>query len=175
MNKKMFVNQQLNPNYPSFVVPIFDNDQIIAMVMLNNVSFNKYSLYYQNLLQIVCGLVQSNLVKAYRYTRDGVESSYIDNTIIYKTTKYKEQLAVLEEAHEQMHIPYLLCKVKDSHLYEINGMSNTMKHLLRNSDFVGLNDDGNYYVAFIQTTIDNFDIISKRFSDRGIKLEVSKC
>ena len=64
---ELFANTDLKPGYPAFASPIRDGEEMLAMIALWDVPFDRQTLYYENLLNVVSGLVQSALRRAVRY------------------------------------------------------------------------------------------------------------
>lgn len=170
--RKLFINKELRPSYPAYAAPIMDGDSFVAMVVVHEVEFQKYTLYYQNLFQIVCGLVQNNVIKAYKYSQKGLESAYLDNTIIYKPKEFEEQLRVLKDAKENVNVSYVQCKAIDLLNVSKEEFSSKVQRLLRSTDFIGLGSDNQYYIVFMQTDKKNMGLLYNRFKSQEIELEV---
>lgn len=172
LERKLFINKDLLPSYPAYAAPIMDGASFIAMVVVHEVDFHKFTLYYQNLFQIVCGLVQNNVIKAYKYSQKGLESAYIENTIIYKPMELEKQIQVLKDAKENVNVSFVLCKTMDSLNLPLEEFSTKVSKLLRSTDFIGLGSDNIYYIVFMQTTTNNMGVLYNRFKSHDIELEV---
>lgn len=172
LERKLFVNKDLLPNYPAYVAPIMDGASFVAMVVVHEVDFQKFTLYYQNLFQIICGLVQNNVIKAYKFSQKGLESAYLGDTIIYKPKELEKQLQVLKDAKENVNVSYVQCKAIDLLNVSKEEFSSKVQRLLRSTDFIGLGSDNQYYIVFMQTDKKNMGLLYNRFKSQEIELEV---
>lgn len=171
--KQLYVNKNLLENYPAYAAPILDEDKVIALVMIQHVDFNKFTIFYQNLLQIVVGMVQNNLVRAFVYNQDSYEKRYIKGTEIFKPDQFLEHLKIMESAKEKIKLFYLVMRVRIADNQEIDMVefSKNIKALLRTTDFMGSDEYGDYYIVFMQTDENNIELLTNRFKNAGFILE----
>lgn len=171
--KEFFVNKNLLENYPAYAAPIIDNDKVIALVMVHHVDFTKFTIFYQNLIQIVIGMVQNNLVKALVYNKDSYKKRYFENTEIFKPEEFLEHLKIMESAKEKIKLFYLVMRVrlKDHQQLDRIEFSNRIITMLRSTDFMGSDKYGNYYIVFMQTDKNYIELLTNRFMNAGFILE----
>ena len=174
---KFFINKDLDSDYPTYAAPIADGNEVIALVMVYNVDFEKHTLYYQNLFQIIINLIQDNLVKSFKYNVLSQDSEYVEGTNIYKPQAFREQLEIVREAKENIQLSYIKAKVSLAHNQcgnDIGELSDRVSKILRSTDFAGCDESNNCYIVFMQTDYAHIDIIKKRFINAGINLEVEE-
>lgn len=170
--KSIFINKKLIHDYPSFAAPIVDGDDVIALVILYDVDFEKFTLYYQNLFKVIVGLIQNNLVRAYKYNRGVFVTPYIEGTAVYTPQEFAQQLKIIEEAKADIKLEYVVAQVEVQQQSNISAKEvyQKVEPLLRSTDFIGY-DGTNYYVVLMQTGLKYIENISQRFSKAGLKLE----
>ena len=171
---RFFINKDLDKSYPTYAAPIFDGEDLIALVMIYNVDFEKHTLYYQNLFQITVNLIQNSLVKAYRYNNIYLEKAYLKGTNIYAPKEFAEEIKILEEAKEEMNLKYIKAKLKwdNSKNPDIKEKSEKMSKFLRSTDFIGCDEENNFYAVFLQTDKQHVNSIKSRFEELEIGLEL---
>lgn len=171
-DKTMFVNKQLLDGYPTYAAPILDGDKVIAIAMTYNTGLERFTLYYQNLFNIVIQMIQSNLVKAYKYSEATYEELYIRGTRIYNPVEFENQMKIVKMAKEELNLPYIVGKVKtvDGRDNDSLDISKRLESVLRSTDFIGCDDNKNYYAVLMQTGKENFNIILERFNKVGLEL-----
>lgn len=170
----VFINKQLDVNYPTYAAPIVENGETVAVVMIYNVDFEKYTLYYQNLFQTVVNLIQDNLIKAYKFNELVSKDSYIEGTNIYRAKEFNEHLQVIKDAKEDINLKYVQAKVELVTIKDFTSIDlwNHMKDILRSTDFVGCDENNDFHAVFMQTDVDHMSNIKERFNKAGIYIEM---
>ncbi|RDY30332.1 NAD-dependent epimerase/dehydratase family protein [Lachnotalea glycerini] len=174
-NREFFVNTELNSDYPAYAMPIVDQDKVVAVAMIYKLDYNKYSTFYQNLYRIVIGLIQQQLVNAYKYNEAMIHENYIEGTVINSNKEFEDKLQTVESAKEELDFNYLLVKVwDDNSKIELNDFSDKVKRIMRNTDFAGINSKGEYNIVFMQATKNDFSEIQKRFLKVGLNITMEE-
>lgn len=168
---KLFANTSLRPGYPTFAAPISDDHNPVAMIMLWDVPFEKQTLYYQNLLSVVTGLVQSAMVRALRYYQAS-DDLYIKDTHILCDEAFHSVLSVYQNMRKQRTGSYLLVRLHGEEALTPTEFDQRIAKATRSTDTAGRMNDDEYYVLFPQATVENLPQISSRFAAQGIRCEV---
>jgi hypothetical protein len=106
----MYVNKQLIEGVPLMCAPIYYHDHIVAVVSINGLTFDKFSLYYQNLFKIVTDIVSSALTKAFMFIEATENKRYVKGTSVLKREAFEGVLKSKRLAKEQHNTPYSLLK-----------------------------------------------------------------
>ncbi|MEK3884252.1 NAD-dependent epimerase/dehydratase family protein [Paenibacillus sp. PL2-23] len=168
---KVFINKQLSEQAPLMCAPIFYKNNVVAVVAIDGISFEKFTLYHQNLFKTTVDLVASSLTKAIAYFEATENQRYVEGTSIMRPEFFRSVLDAKRTAWENHQTPYLLLKgiVQNISLPEV---SNTMTGMLRETDYTGLNERRELLVLLSNTTQEDAVHVLRRFSLKGITLEV---
>ncbi len=94
---ELFINKNLNKDIPMLISPINDeNDNPIALIMINSVNFERLTLNFINFVNGVTGLIKASILKAYKYEQAMRAERYIENTIILKK-QFFEDIKILKK------------------------------------------------------------------------------
>ena len=172
----IFQNLNLLPGYPSYFVPIFNNDIMTAAVAVWQARFDQNTLYYSNLLRIICGLVQSSINRVAQFMDLSSEKYYIAGTCILQPGPFGKVLKVKEKMQKNKQGSYLLVMIAGEN--GRNGTDNKaglftdISTVIRAEDYVGLREDGNFYILFSQADPSNASVILNRLAQRGLNCVV---
>ena len=170
-NGKLYANHTLMSGYPVFALPIISEGEMLAVLMLWNVPFDQQSMYTENLLSVVAGLVQSALIRAIQYHQQ-MADLYFEDTHILTPEAFRSALGIYQSIRQRRTGDYVLVQVNSSQELSMEMIDKCLSKLIRSTDIAGRLDNGEYYVLFPQATTDRIPIIDARFSSYGLKCEV---
>jgi len=170
-NGQIYVNNELNVDVPLMVAPLYHQNQMTAIIAIDGMNFESFSLYHQNLFQIITDLVASALSKAFTFIDATENTRYVEGTVILKPAVFKEIIHSKNEIRHQHQVPYLLltCKMKDISLKET---SQFISPLLRETDYLGMDSDHQLQVLLSNTSEQDMDVIMSRLSHPNIMFTV---
>ncbi len=168
---KLFANHTFMNGYPVYALPVIAEGDMMAVLMLWNVSFEQQSMYMENLLSVVAGLVQSALARAIHYHRE-VDDLYYENTHILTPEAFRSALGVYQTIRQRRTGDHVLVRLQADHAMDMELIDRYIGKLVRSTDVVGRLDDGCYYVLFPQATTDRIPAIDARFHAYGMRCEV---
>ncbi|MBH5320707.1 GDP-mannose 4,6-dehydratase [Paenibacillus sp. GSMTC-2017] len=168
---KMFVNKQLMEGTPLMCAPIYYKNEIAAVVAIDGLSFDKFSLYHQNLFKTTTDLVSSALSKAFAYIEATESQRYVEGTPIMRSEAFETVLATKKNAWEKNQTPYLLLK---GNVFNINlvDIGNKISGMLRETDYTGLDSNHNIMILLSNTNREDAEHVLGRFAQKGITLSV---
>lgn len=167
-NGKVFVNKQLHSNAPLMAAPIYHNEKISAIITINGLDFDSFSLYHENLFKVTAELVESALLRAFSYIEATKNNRYIPNSPILNNNVFEEILSYKRERKEKYNTPYLLLEVlMDGRSH--SEFSKEIKLLIREMDYIGQSKKNNIHVLLSNTNYKNGKVVLSRFEKRGIK------
>ena len=166
-----WVNRDLLEGYPTYATGVFENGELVLLIMLWSATYEQMSLYYENLVKILSGLVQSALLRALQYQKLSRAQNYIENTNVCKEAYFLELLKVRHDMLEQHLASYILLKL-DSKNMGIEEVDAYLQASVRENDIVGLSQDGYIYVILSQMTEENVEIVINRIEKCGFKCEI---
>ncbi|MCR4621241.1 MAG: hypothetical protein K5663_04095 [Clostridiales bacterium] len=168
---KLFANHAMQSEYPVYALPVMDGEDMLAVLMLWDVSFDQQSMYMENLLSVVAGLVQSALARAIHYHRQ-IADMYYEDTRILMPEAFRAALQVYHDIRQERTGEYLLTRLQLEQEIDIHLLDRYMDKLVRSTDMVGRMENGDYYVLFPQATVQQLPLIQGRFNDYHILCEV---
>ena len=171
MDGKLFANRNLLTGYPVYALPVRSGNEVLAVLMLWSVPFERQSMYMENLLSVVAGLVQSALIRAMQY-HDQVADLYYPDTHILTSEAFRSALGVYETIRQRRMGEHVLVRLHTEREMAMEIVDRYIGKLVRSTDLVGRLDDGAYYVLFPQANTDRMPAIEARMSGSGIRCEV---
>jgi len=170
---QIFQNTEMIAKYPAYVAPIFNDGSAIAMVVIWEADFDQFSMKYFNLLKVICGLIQSSLVRSVIMLDAKQDKTYIQSTRILQPDPFKEILRIKVQMQNNRIADFQLLKIsldkKDwSTCYP------KIQQGIRKIDYVGTLANGNCYILLSQADPSNVEIVRERLSKLGFKSELAE-
>jgi len=164
---EMYVNKELDENTPLMCAPIYHKDKIAAVIAIDGLSFENFSLYHQNLFRITVDLVASALNKAFTYIDATEGQRYVDGTMLLHKDLFQEILESKAQAEKDNQVPYLLLKgaIDPS---AITAAANAVSALLRETDYISLDDEHHILVLLSNTSDEDAVHVLERLSSTNI-------
>lgn len=168
--EEIFINKDFNNNLPDMVAPIKDEGQIVGIITIEKLEFSKMNLYYQNLFEVISNIIESFIVKTYKYEKLTLNDRYIDNTIFLNSKEFEKNLEIRRKAKSENKIDYVLLKILNKE--NLMDLSEKINSCIRYTDFTGIDNEKNIYVVLLNTTKESINIPMKRLLDSGIQSEI---
>ncbi|MEF2245418.1 NAD-dependent epimerase/dehydratase family protein [Paenibacillus sp. IITD108] len=166
---EIYINRQLEDSIPLMVAPIMHKDRIAAVIAIDGLTFESFSLYHQNLFRITVDLISSALSKAFTYI-DATESQrYMEGSTLLQADIFQEILNSKIQAFDQHQVPFLLLKAELSNITLIEAAMHVSSKL-RETDYVGLNKNNEMLVLLSNTSIEDSNPILQRLAHASIEL-----
>lgn len=165
-------NKEQYAGYPDYCSAIFRNKKPVVFILIHKVKFEQMAMHFQNLIRVLCGLIQVSLIRAYEYNERLEKEKYLPGTRIIN----KENFIQLFEATQAMadkeiaeySVLHILCGID-----EREKISETITNTLRVTDYIGIGKDNELYVILSQTGRMNIEIISHKLHGAGVAFEVT--
>lgn len=167
----VWVNQKLDPAYPMYMVGIKRNERLVLLVMVQSAEYSQMNLYYQNLLKILCGLVETALLRALNYQEALFEEQHVQHSIFMKESYFREKLALYHSMQEERIADYTLVKLDRSGM-TFDEAEEILKAKTRENDTVGISDNQQLYLILHQTSPSQADIAISRLQAAGFGCEI---
>lgn len=170
----LFVNTALLPEYPDYSAPIYYHDQLYAFVAVYDIGVEKFTVYFQNLFKIIASLIEKNLVKALEYENIQHDALYYPVTELLYPKAFEDRLSVMRSESGDIAYSYVTAKVYPPAGLSQDEAASLIASVIRGSDCMGIDKDGDYAVILINMTPDHLDLVKKRFETRGMTLEAKE-
>lgn len=169
---EVWSNKKQYAEYPDYCTAIFRENKPVVLILIQKVKFEQMAMYYQNLIRVLCGLIQVALLRAYEYNERLENEKYLPGTRIVNKENFKMLFEAEKEMAERKIAEFLLLHIKCP-ADERENVSETIMNTLRDTDFIGLGEDNELYVILSQAGQMNIDIISRRLRKAGVEFEVT--
>jgi UDP-glucose 4-epimerase len=170
---RVFQNKEILDKFPAYASPIMSGSDVVALVMIWQADFEQMSMYYMNLFRILSGLTQDSLVRALKFLDINSEQIYIDSTKILQPKPFREVIEVKAQMQRNQIADYQVIKI------DVEGSDIRMEELykrieeqIRDTDTIGMLEDGKFYVLLAQAREATVVDISKRLVKYGIQSEI---
>lgn len=167
----IFQNTALEPNYPAYVAPVFNNSYPfnvpVAIIVIWSVKFESYSTYYYNLFKVISGLIQDSLLRAMKFLDANYEKVYIPATRILSPEAFSDVLKTRAEMNKNKIAVDQLIKIEKPGL-AMQDLDAIVNSGIRAADFVGLGEDGSCYVLLLQADQCAAQEVILRFKKLGL-------
>lgn len=160
----LWVNRNLEPDLPMYAAGVHADGKLAVVIVLAKAQPDQMNLYFQNLFTIMCGLVESAMVRAFDYENVARQAMLVPGTEFLNTRAFLPKvLAANELKHDHMS-DHLLLRVDDA--WQDNG--SRLMGAIRQTDEAGVLQDGNVYVLMNQAGKHELPIINKRLAQAGL-------
>ena len=171
----MYVNKELDPQYPAFAMPVSNGSFSIALVELYDLPASQYTIYYRNLFQTLVQMVQHNLAQAYTYQMENREKLFVPGTDILTAEAFARERKTLQMASEEYGYPSSIARILPVEQAGGQGlapaqMSGRAEPLLRGTDLLGMGQDGQVRAGFLYLDRASRPVVEHRFALHGLRL-----
>lgn len=172
-DRNMFINFALEPDKPLMAMLVQSKGNVVAVVMISEMKYENYSLYYRNLFKVLVDMISSALTNALAYTEVLEEERYIEQTDVLRPTAFNMILESKKLAKSKYNIDYTLMECPLDGL-GFKECAATVTEMLRETDYVGLNEEGQLMVLLSNTNHQEAEGIIKRLNAQRISIQVVK-
>lgn len=168
---EIYVNTALQEGYPSFAMPVFDGDTMVAVVAIYNLDPGKYTVYYKNLFKTLILIMKNCLVRAYNFQEENRERLYVEGTGILCYEEYQAELESINHASEELQYPFSLGRViYDKETLDFTEVAEKVTKSIRATDIAGCDEEGNVYIILLFVTEQSRGYTEQRFKDAGLEI-----
>ena len=164
---EVWVNTECDHRYPDYAFPVFRDERLISIIMINKATHEQMAMYYENLIKILCNMIEDSLVRAQEFTDELKDDLYIQDSGVLKKEAFKNILTIREQMAKEATSEYsMLCVDADSEsIVEIAGR---LRNYFRETDVFGQGDDDNLYIILTQADKEVTPRILERLKSQGV-------
>ena len=167
----VFINLDAIPEYPAYASPVYKNDEMVGMILIKYAKNRQMNMEFGNKFNIITDLIRDSLVRAMEYEER--QEKYIKGTLVVETEAFEKILQVKRQMKEKQYMDYtLLCLEKEQ--MTLAELSELVSKMVRNTDIIGMGEDGKVYLLLSQTSEADLDVISNRMEKNNLNFEVVK-
>ncbi len=168
-SRSLVVNHELKQDLPLLMAPVIDNRDVLAVVSLHEIPFEKLTMHYENLFQTVVSLISNALKRAYFFEASLRDKRYIDNTRILNPDTFEKILEEVRQKEEELGMSYSLLKIISTPFDDLQKFSDITVSIIRDNDYIGISKAKRIYILLSNTARGHAGLVVERLSDRGIK------
>ena len=147
------------------------NGELVMLVFIQDAASNQMTLYYLNLIKILCGLVEVSLLRALEYQEAVRDREYLEGTHILKTEYFMERLKLFHSIKEQKIGSYALLQIENPAI-TLEETDRILRNKIRENDILGISEDGQLYLILSQVDDGMLPIVIERIEKNGLHCRV---
>ncbi|MBR4146187.1 MAG: NAD(P)-dependent oxidoreductase [Lachnospiraceae bacterium] len=169
---KVFINRKMEDGLPMMANMIFDDDnRPQTILMIWTLPWENMTLGQANILVVISALIKGAVVRSTRYLQALQEKRYIEGTKVLEADAFIPLRTAFQNAEREGLAECVLLSVKAQKDDTVYTLSNKVAHLLRQSDIMGMTDEG-LQILLANTTRADSAFVMKRFENQGIDTEI---
>lgn len=161
---RLWVNRNLEQNLPMYAAGVRADGKLAVVIVLAKAQPGQMNLYFQNLFTIMCGLVESAMVRAFDYENVARQTRLVPGTEFLNTQAFLPKVLAANELKRNHMSNHLLLRVEDA--WQDDG--SRLMGAIRQTDEAGVLQDGNVYVLMDQVSEHELPIINGRLAQAGL-------
>ena len=163
----LWVNRELRPGLPMYAAGVRQNGTLVVLIGLRTATEEQMTLYYQNLFRILCGLVETALVRAFEYENAVQESWYLPGTCLLRPAVFARKLESACTLQEDKMAHHLLLRVTGEFKNQAE-LNARVERSIRSTDVAGVGSDNAIYLLMNQAGEANLPLLTKRMGEKGL-------
>lgn len=170
-NGEVWANRELKDGYPSYLAGIRRNGALVMLISIQEADSEQLTLYYLNLFKVLCGLVETALLRAIDYQEAVEYRQYLPDTHILKNEFFVERLKLYHTMRERNLASYVLLELFHPGL-SLQQADAKLQRLVRGNDVWGVSEDGILYLILSQTDEASQGVVLERLNHAGFRCRV---
>ena len=163
----LWVNRGFLPGHPMYAAGVRQNGSLVVLICLYTANEEQMTLYYQNLFRILCGLVETALVRAFAYESAVRENWYLPGTCLLRPAVFAEQLATACTLQEEKMAHHLLLRVTGE-FKDRAEFNDRVGRSIRSTDVAGVGIDNTVYLLMNQANEEDLPLLTRRLGEKGL-------
>lgn len=162
----LWTNRKLDPSRPMYAVGVHDHGRLAVVIIMGVAKSDQMNLYFQNLFTIMCGLVESAMVRAFEYEEAARQSMVVPGTNLLKEEVFLPKVhAANNLKHDHMGDHLLLMVTNDE---SIGSIDSRLSQNIRQTDQAGVMGDS-VYLLMNQAGEHELPVILRRLEHAGLQ------
>ena len=164
----IWFNRDLIKGFPSYCAPVYNEEKLIALVVIWRAGVDQMTLHYSNLFTIISGLIQESLVRAVKFHKLRESTSYYPDTRILLKEPFWEAYRANLTLAEQEKAGFCLIVVTISK-HNMAAQNSQIESCIRDSDIVGAINEKQYCIILKNVSSDDIKTLLSRFASKKVK------
>lgn len=167
IQRSVYRNKEIDSEKPSYACGVYDEDRVLAVIMLWTRKLTEINLYKANMLALISRLIEKAIVRAADYWNKYADH-YIDGTQILDGEAFEIMYQTCEDGRKQDKITYTMLKLPRE-ISPNQENDRILQPLIRRSDVMGIRED-RIHIILMNTGADEAEYVIRRFAQKGIRL-----
>lgn len=163
---EVWANRDLINGYPMYINGIRREGQLVMLIVVKEAKGEQLSLYYLNLFKILCGLVETSLLRALDYQEAIQNKKYVEGTRTLKPEYFKERLDSFHSMREERRGSYVLLKLEYPNM-SLAQADEVLQNSVRENDVWGISENDELFIILAQIEQSGLPIVLKRLERDG--------
>ena len=163
---EVWANRRLLTGYPAYLAGIHRNGELVMLICIQRAGSEQMTLYYLNLFKVLCGLVETALLRAMEYQEAVEYRQYLPNTHILKTEYFVERLKLFHTMREKQLASYVLLELLHPEM-TLEQADIRLQKLVRTNDIWGISEDQHLFLILSQTEVSSMSVVLERLTHAG--------
>ncbi len=173
MENKVFINRKLDERYPLMANGIYDENNVMQMiVMIWSIPWESMTLGQANQLVVISALIHQAVMRANRYLAALEEERYIDGTKTLDEEAFTALMQAYLKAEKRGLTDCMVLKLRERSEMDHKQVSQEIVRSLRQSDYLGMMNDGSFFVLLSNTNRQDAAIVIDRLAKMGYECDI---
>ncbi len=171
VNRDLYVASEIKDNEPIMAIPVLDRNDIVGIILIYNMQFERLTLSYQNYFRVITNLISSTLSKAYDYDKAVENDRYIVGTNIFNSEAFNEMLRSKKQLKKENQLSFVCLKVSLIGISQ-KSAADKITSVIRDTDFMGMGNGNELLVVLSNTTREEASFVIGRLFKLGVNVEL---
>lgn len=161
---RVFINKKLDEKLPLMASAVYTEERMELILMIWGIPWNRMTLPEANRLTIVGALIQNAVIHANRYMNALTNERYLDQTRIMSPDAFGQLVRAFFGAKTS---GLTECALLEIMAEDRRTAAETLGRNMRQTDYMGMLDDGKFYILLSNTDEKNAEGVIERFRNAG--------
>ncbi len=166
---RVFINKKMDEKLPLMASAVYTEDQMELILMVWGIPWQRMTLSEANRLTIVGALIQNAVVHANRYLDALTNQRYIEQTRIMSPDAFGQLVHAFFGAKANGLTECALLEIGAADRVQA---AEALGKNMRQTDYMGVLDDGGFYILLSNTDEKNAEGVIERFRSAGYECEL---
>ena len=166
---QVFINLDGLAEHPAYASPVYQNGELVGMILIKYAKNRQMNMEFGNKFNIITDLIRDSLVRAMEYEER--QQRFIEGTVILEAEAFESILKVKRQMKDRQYLDFTLLKIEKNGR-SLEELSATISSVVRNTDSIGLGEDGSVYLLLSQTREADMGVISGRLEKNNLSYEI---
>ncbi len=166
--RRIFVNRRMDETLPVMAEGVYDDGGLRLILMVWSLSFERMNLNQANKLVVIAELIDDALIRADNYLDSLGNVRHMEGTCIVNPKDFTALVGMYIDAERKGLSENSLLRI-ETEGRPVAEVSDILKKRLRETDYIGLSEQGGLYVLLDNTDDAGAEFVISKFASDGIK------